>query len=265
MDSNAAGFQATITVNVDDLESTAIEFRAAMADHFVVSLKPDRNLDDVHRFYDQLVEAVGMPIDIGEEFSNNGAPNGHRWSEICYDPAIPDMAAFRHSKNAQPLHTDESYVSALVGIMFFYCVNAADTGGETVFVDGLNVVEQLSQDDPGLLEQLTTVDVTYAKASDSKTRPIIEFDERGLPNLNFNYFCVAPNQPDSAIQLNQRFHDFLEHDLSKESIFAISLQPGDAAAWKDQHVLHGRNAFAASKTNERWIRKTGVSILELTR
>ena len=102
----------------------------AMDNHEVVRMTPDTRPTDLRRYYDDFVEALGTPIDIAEDYATGGAPTGERWSEIRYDADIPDLAAFRHSKNAQPFHTDESYVSSPVGIMLFYCVNAAPAGGE---------------------------------------------------------------------------------------------------------------------------------------
>ena len=38
----------------------------------------------------------------------------------------------------------------------------------------------------------------------------------------------------------------------------VLLLPGEGLAWHDSPVLHGRNSYKASKTNDRSIWKTGV-------
>lgn len=258
--SRPTGFRGEANILVDDLAASTSNFRQVMDQNLVVKMVPDQLPDDLRTFYDTFVEMLGTPADIGEDYAADGAPNGQRWAEIRYDADIPDMAAFRHSKNAQPFHTDESYVSSYAGIMLFYCDFAAPSGGETIFIDGRALVAQLRQDNPELLERLLTTDVVYRKAADFKRRPIIVLEADGRPNLNFNYFCADQSQAPDGLVLNEDFHQYLQHDLPNELVYSISLQPGESAAWRDEYVLHGRNAFEATKTNDRLIWKTGVTL-----
>lgn len=230
----------------------------AMVNHEVVRMTPDTTPTDLRRYYNQFVEALGTPIDIAEDYATGGLPTGKRWSEIRYDVDIPDLVAFRYSRNAQPFHTDESYVSSPAGIMLFYCVNAAPAGGETNYVSGRVLVDQLGRHRPELLDRLRSTKVRYAKASDYKDRPIIEIDAEGRVDLNYNFYCADPDQDAAALELNQQFFDYLLDDLPAELVFAVGLRPGESVAWRDDCVLHGRNAFTANKTNDRLIWKTGV-------
>jgi len=256
-------FHTEIEVDLANPEDAGAAFRDALANHRVVSVRArpgsvDGMDDDALRAcYDRVVEAMGEPVDIAESYSEGGAPTGERWSEIRYNHEIPDMEAFRHSKNAQPLHTDESYVSTGIGVMVFYCAQAASSGGETVFVDGPVLAEHLASNDPELFEALTSVTVEYRKADDAKAMPILRVDG-GEPLLNFNYFCVGEQQSQAAIDLNLRFHRYLEDELPQELIHPVGLARGDSVAWRDDLVLHGRNSFAAEKTGDRTIWKTGV-------
>ena len=161
--------------------------------HFTMG-RTFNNDELLRRYYDELVEAVGEPIDIAEDYRQGGAPTGQRWSEIRYDADVPDDVAFRYSKNAQPLHTDESYVSTGAGIMLFYCVTPAPSGGETVFVRGTSLVEHLEVAAPELLERLTGMKVRYSKAGDYKELPIIQTFDDGTVELNYNYYCVDADQ-----------------------------------------------------------------------
>jgi len=253
-------FESTIQIKVDDIVGAAQQFREVMGERKVVRLIPDRKPSDLRSFYDSLVEAIGNPVAIAEDYATGGAPTGDRWSEIGFREDVPDDVAFRHSRNAQPLHTDESYVSEMAGVMFFYCASAASSGGETVFVDGPALVDHLRETQPALLEQLLTNDITYSKADDAKTRPIIAIGDDGNPTFNFNYFCADPEQSEEALQLNKEFHEFLENDLPDELQHPVGLNPGESVAWKDSLVLHGRNAFQAEKTGDRLIWKAGIEI-----
>lgn len=237
--------------------------RRGLADDDVVHFKMEREFADdtaLREYYDALVEAVGQPIDIAEDFRDGGAPTGQRWSEIRYDSDVPDNVAFRYSKNAQPLHTDESYVSSGAGVMLFYCVTAAPSGGETVFVSGRELVDHLSTAAPDLFARLTGLSVRYAKADDFKDLPIIRVSDDGSVELNYNYYCVDPNQADEALQLNEDFHRYLEDELPAELIRPVGLKRGEAVAWRDYAVLHGRNAFEATHSGDRFIWKTGIRL-----
>jgi alpha-ketoglutarate-dependent taurine dioxygenase len=251
-------FKTTVALTGVDPQADAETALEPLRHHEVTYFKVDHSPEDLRGFYNAFVEAVGTPVDIAEDYATGGAPTGERWAEIQFRDDVPDDVAFRHSKNAQPLHTDESYVSSPAGIMLFYCVNAAEAGGETYYISGRELVRHLSEVDPELLDQLMTVDVTYAKAGDFKCRPIIAVDADGDVDLNFNYYCADPDQDEDALKLNQRFFDFLQNDLPDDLVFPVGLQPGEAVAWRDDRVLHGRRAFTATKTGDRLIWKTGI-------
>ena len=251
-------FTTEIWLTGTDPASDAATAAAPVRRHEVTHLKMRDEPVDLRAYYDAFVEALGTPVDIAEDYANGGRPTGQRWSDIRYDADIDDMVAFRHSKNAQPLHTDESYVSSPAGVMLFYCVNRAPSGGETVYVSGRRLVDHLRVAEPDLLDELLTVDVCYRKADDFKHRPIVTLTDDGRVDLNFNYFCAEPSQDERALALNERFHRWLEDELPAELTLPIALDRGDAVAWHDDVVLHGRNAFHAVATGDRLIWKTGV-------
>ncbi len=251
-------FYAEVELEGKDPAADADVARVPMATHEVVHMQIQAERPDLRGYFDAFVEALGTPVDIAEDYAKGGAPTGDRWSEIRYDAEIPDDVAFRHSKNAQPWHTDESYVSSPAGIMLFYGVNQAPSGGETNYVSGKSLVAALEADRPDLLEKLLTVHVRYQKAEDFKDRPILILDDAGNVDLNFNYYCAAAEQDEAALKLNQEFLDYLQADLPAEIMVSVPLGPGNAVSWRDDLVLHGRNAFEANKSGDRLIWKTGL-------
>lgn len=252
-------FATDLTLSGRDPKADAAAARAALAQAEVVHMRVDQDPENYRSFYDRFVESVGKPIDAAEDYVD-GAPTGNRWSEIRYKSTVPDDVAFRHSRNAQPLHTDASYVSSAPQVMLFYCVHAAPSGGETVFVSGRRLVDELTKTRPDLLERLTSVDVRYEKAGDARHRPIIVIGDDGLVDLNYNYFCAPGDQDEAAVGLNQDFLDYLQAELPEDLILPVGLQPGEAVAWWDERVLHGRNAFEATRTDDRLIWKTGLEL-----
>jgi alpha-ketoglutarate-dependent taurine dioxygenase len=251
-------FYKNLKLRTNDPVVAGKQIKDALKEYKVVKVTPEWYLNDLREFYDVVTEQIGEVNKIREDFTKGGAETGEKWMEIQYDHDIPDMAAFRHSKNAQPLHTDESY-RFTGGVRLFYCVNMAEEGGETTFVDGPVLIDYLKNYDPDFLKELTTEDIKYSKADNSRTEKIIEISPEGDINFNFNYFCIDKNETEAHKDLNKRFHEFLQNQVANSYMMEkVLLRPGEGLAWWDRPVLHGRNSYKASKTNDRLIWKTGV-------
>lgn len=252
-------FLKTIDLRHNDSVLAGKEMHEALKNTKVVKMSPGWHIPDLRQFYVEATEHIGQLIHIGEDFTQGGAQTGEKWLEIRYDHDIPDLAAYRHSKNAQPLHTDESYIKNPADIMFFYCVNKAEQGGATTFVDGPVLINFLKNYDSELYNDLISNEVCYRKADEFRKLPIIYFDGNGIPKFNYNYYCIDRNETDFNKNLNKRFFDVLQDQVAfSYMIQAVNLAPGESVAWWDEYVLHGRTSFKADKTNDRFIWKTGL-------
>lgn len=259
-DFNLEGFISEFEARSDDPYVVAAQIKQMLQENKVVKMTLGKHVSDLRDFYNKVTESLGKPFDIAEDYAQGGAQTGERWMEIRYSADVPDMAAFRHSKNAQPLHTDESYIAAPCDIMVFYCVNKAEFGGQTIFVDMPQLVERMKAIAPDLLQKLTTTKVCYEKAGNKRTEFIIDLDAAQQPLVNYNYYCISPNETDENKQLNQDFFDFLmTHVRGSYLEISVGLQPGESVYWWDHYVLHGRNPFDATETDDRLIWKTGIS------
>ena len=94
--------------------------------------------------------------------------------EVRYDPKHPD--AYRHSANAQPLHTDGSYIPEFPNATLMACVANSGTGGETTFIDGEDVVTALKAEAPELLVQLQGRMLPHARSGDRRDARVIDPD-----------------------------------------------------------------------------------------
>ncbi|MBE1286472.1 MAG: hypothetical protein GJ671_01960 [Alteromonadaceae bacterium] len=253
-------FMTIIESRNADPKEVAPQIIEALKSYKVVKLKLGYHVSELREFYDSITDELGKPHNIAEDFEQGGSQTGERWMEIRYDNDIPDMSAYRHSKNGQPLHTDESYISNPCDIMVFYCVNKAIKGGQTNFVDGVELVERMKSIAPELLTKLSTTDVCYEKAGNKRTEKIIDLSIPEQPVFNFNYYCISRDESDNAKALNSEFFNFLETHIKGSFLECpVELSPGESVFWWDHFVLHGRNPFEAHKTNDRFIWKTGVS------
>lgn len=251
-----------VRLETNDPKEAAELVHPVLAHTKVVRIEPLWHITDLRSFYDELSAQLGHVLDIAEDFAQGGTQTGERWMEIRYDDDVPDMKAYRHSKNGQPLHTDESYVDDPADIMVFYCVNKATAGGETNYVDVFELIELLRSIDPALLEELTTVPLTYKKSELRRCRKIIDLEGKNGPSVNYNYYCIDPEASEKERQLNQRFFDFLELHVRGSYIeHPVALRPSEGVLWWDHFVLHGRRPFHARKTDDRLIWKTGLKWL----
>lgn len=222
----------------------------------VQTIGVDRNIDLDH-FWDLVSDTIGDCLLLSED-PVTGKRIGRKWIEIRYDSKIQN--AYRHSKNAQPLHTDGSYVGESPYISFFYCINQAAEGGATVFLDSDELIDLLKQEDPTLLDDLCKTTVCFAKDQDFKCRPVIDFDADGA-NLNFNYYCVDPNETNFAKELVERFHQFLQTKVvAQDKTYPIKLNPGEAVFFHDDRLIHGRKSFTATKDSDRFFWKSALKL-----
>lgn len=245
------------------MATQAAALRAALSGAKVVHLRglaAGRPAAGWPAFYDALTEATGRCLRLDEDFTQGNARTGRKWIEVRYDAAIPNGTAYRFGKNAQPLHTDESYLSDPAEVMFMHCLVQAPAGGETTFVAADVLWERLRTLAPSLAPRLLNQPVRFAKADDSRTLPIIRQTPAGL-RLNWNYHCVDPAETAEIHALAEDFRCFLhDHISDTPAETAIQLAPGEALAWWDDQVLHGRRAFGAEASNDRFLLKSGFRL-----
>jgi alpha-ketoglutarate-dependent taurine dioxygenase len=227
----------------------------------VFVLRSEREIPEVRNFYEGLFPLLGTPRPLAEDVTAGGRDEqrtGEIWMEIRYDPAFPD--AYRHSPNPQPLHTDGSYIPTFPNSSLLACVANADEGGETTFINVQDLVDAMEIEDPELLGLLRSTPVPHSRSGDRRVSHILEESE-GQTKIYWNYYCVAEDVETDARDLADRFHTYLLNSplvLSKTS--ATKLRPGDAVLWKDDEVLHGRNAFVAHDIAERFIWKCAFDV-----
>jgi len=222
---------------------------------------PKLQPDEVHAFYDRILPAVGTPHLLAEDVNvgdRDSQRSGELWMEVRYVPGVEN--AYRHSANAQPLHTDGSYISSFPNASLMCCVRNAQDGGETTFLDGERLVDILRAEDPSLLSQLEATPMPHERSGDRRVYPVIRYVD-GSPRLNWNYYCVSRQATPEALALRERFFAFLQSSAAvARAIVPVKLSTGDAVTWKDDAVLHGRNAFRASEASERFLWKCAVDI-----
>jgi alpha-ketoglutarate-dependent taurine dioxygenase len=227
----------------------------------VVVLRAIDPIGDPRAFYEDHFSLIGTPAALAEDVNagdREAQRTGDIWMEVRYDPSHPD--AYRHSLNAQPLHTDGSYIPAFPNATLMACVANAGEGGETTFIDAGDVVQALSSEAPDLLEALTARALPHARSGDRREEKVIDL-HGDIVLVNWNYYCVDRDIDQEGREIAEQFFAYLGGSSRiQELTRAVKLMPGDAVTWKDRQVLHGRNGFVATQESERFIWKCAVDV-----
>jgi alpha-ketoglutarate-dependent taurine dioxygenase len=231
------------------------------SDARVFVLRNSGNIADTREFYTANFPQIGTPVALAEDVNAGDRGNqrtGEIWMEVRYDPRHPD--AYRHSANAQPLHTDGSYIPEFPNATLMACVANAGEGGETIFIASEDIAAALQAENPALLEWLKANPVKHSRSGDERIEKTISPDADAL-RVNWNYYCLAKDLSAEERANTQAFFDFLNTSPRiKERLLAVKLSPGDGIMWRDREVLHGRNGFVASRESERFIWKCAIDV-----
>lgn len=251
------------TIADDQLESTCADLLEAWADNTtkVFVLRAMGSSRDVRCFYETMFPHLGTPRALAEDVrlgAREHQRSGQIWMEVRYDPALPD--AYRHSASAQPLHTDGSYIPTFPNASLLACVANAEAGGETTFIDVDDVLAAMELEAPTLVAKLWSTVVPHERSGDRRVTHVFE-KHAGRTKVFWNYYCVDADEGTEARALAEEFHSYLlTSGEIRARTMAVKLRPGDAVFWKDDELLHGRNAFSATETSERFIWKCAFDI-----
>jgi len=225
----------------------AEKFRETLKQYKVVHLLGLPEGTDYKQFYSDLVDQLGIILNVDEDIKTGNANSNERWTDVRFDK--DHQYTFRHSNTRQPLHTDAAYMNFEMDVNFFFCMENAEIGGATTFIDSEDLVYILEKYEPALYEKLRTLKVDFGKGDDQrKSGKIIDQDARGI-KLNWNYFRVMEDNPQEVRDMCEEFNKFLENKVVAGGLLTnVYLKPGDAAFFQDDRLLHGRNSFYGNRT-----------------
>ena len=251
-----------IEKNYSDIDYSSEQMIDLLNQYKVVVLRNYEQDTNALDFFTSFSDQIGNVIDIDED-KITGKKTGKRWIDITYDPAIKNK--YRSAPVAQPLHTDASYVDFSNNIQFFYCVSQAKLGGATVFIDSRFVVDLMKiAKETDLLQLLLSKEIKFAKDTRSRISPILRFIDNDY-HFNWNYYCGDKNNSAEIKALFERFHHFLETRVVKSGLLKeVLLKKNDVVFFHDELVLHGRNAYFATKKGERSLNKGTVFLKQPT-
>lgn len=161
---------------------------------------------------------------------------------------------------ALPVHTDLCTRTHVPSLQLLQCMENSATGGESLLVDGFELIGQIERAHPAVYETLATVPFTFAsRAPDTDFRytgPMIERDHHGaLHTVRLSpwlrYGVVGDAEQTAAGYAALR--TLLRMSAEPERGVKLRLEPGDVLCFDNVRMLHGRTALGAGATR-RWLR-----------
>jgi alpha-ketoglutarate-dependent taurine dioxygenase len=228
----------------------------------VFVLKSNKSGENIRNFYESFCSSFGKIHNLAEDIKIGNRDNQRSnkiWMEVRFDPSVKD--AYRHSSSNQPLHTDGSYIPSFPNATLMCCVANSQNGGETIFISANDIVQSLIKEDKKLLDELLSEDLVHERSGDQRTEKVIVKLDENKYLVNFNYYCVSKNNNEEKLKMAKNFFDYLgSSNEIKKRIKEVKLAPGEAVAWKDRELLHGRNSFIASENSQRFLWKCAVNL-----
>lgn len=170
------------------------------------------------------------------------------WWEISYQP--DKDAAYAYAKVAQPLHTDNAWFADPAELNFFIMQKQAATGGEQKFYLLERLVDDMTSDEPGLLNDLCNVEVTIKKGDNDyyNQTTIIRLDDD--PKIFWNFYRTE-KPTDEIKAMCDAFFAYLQRKETSPSVTLLRCESGDCMAFNDLKMLHGRTEYEAEKPFDR--------------
>jgi len=226
--------------------NAAEELREALSNYKLIHYKGVPDTVDYKEYYGALVDQIGEVLHVDEDITTGNERSQERWTDVRYDKN--NDFTFRHANTRQPLHTDAAYTNFDQDINFLICMECAEIGGATTFIDSADLIAIMEKYEPELLNRLRTTEVSFGKGDNQrKLRRIIETDSNGT-KLTWNYYRVMPDNKPEVLALCEDFHKFLETRIVAGGLQeAVILKKGETAFFHDDRMLHGRNAFYGNR------------------
>lgn len=162
----------------------------------------------------------------------------------------PNPINLAYTSLALPLHTDLANQETPPGYQFLHCLINDSKGGESVFADGLKVVEDLREEEPKHFELLATIAVPFRfhdQSHDIRSHhPLINLDHQGnIVELKYNaHLASIFDLPENIMhEYYLAYRNLMSRLRSDKYRVQFRLNAGDMVVFDNRRVLHGRSEF----------------------
>jgi gamma-butyrobetaine dioxygenase len=149
-----------------------------------------------------------------------------------------------------PLHTDLPNQELQPGIQFLHCLVNNARGGDSVYVDGLNLLRDLKARHGEAFEVLLHTQVPFrfhdGEADIRSRRSVFDLDPMGHPSrlsINSHIMDVIDLEPELAHRWYAAMRCLKQLLAEPERQVLHHLLPGEMAVFDNRRILHGRTGF----------------------
>ena len=167
--------------------------------------------------------------------------------EVKSEPKPINLA---YTSLALPLHTDLSNFETPPGYQFLHCLANDSAGGESIFADGLRVLEDLRTEAAAHFDLLSTHAVPFRFHDDEHDirhhHPVINLDHNGnIVELKYNaHLASIFDLPESIMHdYYIAYRDLMARMRLDKYRINFRMNEGTMAVFDNRRVLHGREAF----------------------
>lgn len=182
--------------------------------------------------------------------------------------SVPKPSNQAYTADALPLHTDLPNHETPPGYQFLHCLNNESSGGESIFVDGFRVLEDIRENAPEAFELLANQQIPFRFHDDDydirEHRPVISLNYLGeVTELKYNaHLADIFDLPEDVMHEYYLAYRLLMRQLrDPRYMIQLRLGGGDMVVFDNRRVLHGRRQFDPS-TGLRHLRGTYVDRTE---
>ena len=170
--------------------------------------------------------------------------------EVKSEPRPINLA---YTSLALPLHTDLSNFETPPGYQFLHCLANDSAGGESIFADGLRVLEDMRDETPEHFNLLATIAVPFRfhdEAHDIRHHhPVINLDHKGnIIEIKYNAHLASIFDLPESIMFDYyiAYRDLMARLRLDKYLINFRLNEGTMAVFDNRRVLHGREAFEST-------------------
>lgn len=165
-----------------------------------------------------------------------------------------DAGGYNVAHTALPLppHNDFASYTWPPSVQALHMLANEASGGQSIIVDGLAVLQALRAEEPGMFERLCRMPVPFREFDDDNetyaAEPIVRIgvdgEIRGIRFSNQLMQAIDPNLPDAGA-FYAAYHELCRRVLDPATHSAFRLDGGQVLIVAAHRVLHGREAFEA--------------------
>lgn len=203
---------------------------------------------------------TGVPVNEKEVQKLTESIFGHVqttiYGEVFDVVSTPKPINIAYSPVKLDLHMDLAYYESPPGLQLLHCLKFDDcvSGGESVLLDSLPVLEELKRKYPVHFDSLVSIPATFQKIHYERQNPTHMVYRR--PHIAVDHsrkvigFFWAPAFEGPLVAPKKDIDQYYEaycclSELLQNSLLKVQhrLRPGELLVFNNRRVLHGRNAF----------------------